>query len=152
MWTHGQACKRSEFVPQLFFLFFAVLFFPALSPAVYLSERKDCVHLAHKRRVFSEPSHSFVKRLLKRLLREGTVALGCFHMRILAFSFPLYNNLTVGYIRSMKKASEAAKELAKRSVAARQLKWGKDGFRERMRAWGALGGRPRTKKGNSDAN
>jgi len=45
----------------------------------------------------------------------------------------------------MSKAAEAARELARRSVAARRRKWGAHGFRERMRAWGKLGGRPRTK-------
>jgi len=45
----------------------------------------------------------------------------------------------------MKKAAEAAKELAKLSVAARRRKWGEDGFRKKMQAWGKLGGRPRTK-------
>lgn len=43
----------------------------------------------------------------------------------------------------MKTTSDAAKELAKRSVAARKQKWGKKGFRDRMRAWGKLGGRPK---------
>jgi hypothetical protein len=52
----------------------------------------------------------------------------------------------------MTKTSKAARELAKRSIAARRLKWGKEGFRSRMQAWGKLGGRPRTKKGSSDAN
>jgi len=47
----------------------------------------------------------------------------------------------------MAKASEAARELARRSIAARRLKWGKKGFRERMRAWGKLGGRPPKKEG-----
>ena len=46
----------------------------------------------------------------------------------------------------MGKATEAAKELAKRSVRARRLKWGNEGFRDRMREWGKLGGRP-LKKG-----
>jgi hypothetical protein len=52
----------------------------------------------------------------------------------------------------MTKASEAARELARRSIAARQLKWGKEGFRRRMQVWGKLGGRPRAKKGNRNAN
>jgi hypothetical protein len=43
----------------------------------------------------------------------------------------------------MGTATEAAKELAKRSVAARRLKWGNDGFRKKMQEWGKLGGRPR---------
>ncbi len=51
----------------------------------------------------------------------------------------------------MSKATEAAKELAKRSIQARRRKWGTKGFRERMREWGKLGGRP-PKKGKSDAN
>jgi hypothetical protein len=46
----------------------------------------------------------------------------------------------------MSKASEAAKELARHSIRARRLKWGETGFRERMREWGKLGGRP-PKKG-----
>jgi hypothetical protein len=53
------------------------------------------------------------------------------------------NNLAQGYNLSMGTATEAAKELAKRSVAARRLKWGNDGFRKKMQAWGKLGGRPR---------
>jgi hypothetical protein len=57
----------------------------------------------------------------------------------------LTNNLALGYYLKMEKAREAAKELAKRSVAARRLKWGEEGFREKMQAWGKLGGRPRTK-------
>jgi hypothetical protein len=52
----------------------------------------------------------------------------------------------------MGKASEAARELAKRSVAVRRLKWGEEGFREKMQAWGKLGGRPRGKKGKRNAN
>jgi hypothetical protein len=54
----------------------------------------------------------------------------------------LENNLSLGYCSRMKKVSDAAKELARLSVAARRQKWGKKGFRERMRAWGKLGGRP----------
>jgi hypothetical protein len=46
----------------------------------------------------------------------------------------------------MGKASEAARELAKRSVAARRLKWGKAGFRKKMQAWGKRGGRPPKKE------
>jgi hypothetical protein len=51
----------------------------------------------------------------------------------------------------MGKASEAAKELARRSVAARRRKWGAVGFREKMQAWGKLGGRP-PKKGKRNAD
>jgi hypothetical protein len=51
----------------------------------------------------------------------------------------------------MTKASEAGRELARRSVAARRLKWGDKGFRERMQEWGKLGGRP-PKKEKRDAN
>jgi hypothetical protein len=51
----------------------------------------------------------------------------------------------------MNTASEAAKALAQRSIAARRLKWGEEGFRERMRAWGKLGGRP-PKKGKRNGN
>jgi hypothetical protein len=59
-------------------------------------------------------------------------------------------NLAVGYFERMTTASEAAKELAKRSVAARRHKWGKAGFRKKMQEWGKLGGRP-SKKGKRDA-
>jgi hypothetical protein len=52
----------------------------------------------------------------------------------------------------MNKASEAARELAKLSVAARRRKWGAEGFREKMQAWGKLGGRPRDKKGKRNGN
>jgi hypothetical protein len=52
----------------------------------------------------------------------------------------------------MNKISEAARQLAKRSIAARRLKWGEVGFRKKMQAWGKLGGRPRTKKGKDNAN
>jgi hypothetical protein len=62
--------------------------------------------------------------------------------------FCLTNNLALGYRNRMKKTSDAARELAKRSVEARKQKWGKKGFRERMRAWGKLGGRPRKKGDN----
>jgi hypothetical protein len=51
----------------------------------------------------------------------------------------------------MSKASEAARELAKLSVAARRRKWGDEGFRKKLRAWGKRGGRPRGKKGNRHA-
>jgi hypothetical protein len=46
----------------------------------------------------------------------------------------------------MGKASEAARVLARRSISVRLQKWGAAGFREKMQAWGKLGGRPRTKK------
>jgi hypothetical protein len=52
----------------------------------------------------------------------------------------------------MSKATEAARELAKRSIQARREKWGEEEFVRRMRAWGKLGGRPRTKKGKTDAD
>jgi len=52
----------------------------------------------------------------------------------------------------MTKSSEAARMLARRSVAMRRQKWGAEGFRKRMQAWGKLGGRPRTKKGKDNAN
>jgi hypothetical protein len=51
----------------------------------------------------------------------------------------------------MSKASQAAKELAKRSVRTRREKWGDKEFVRRLREWGKLGGRPQ-KKGNRDAN
>jgi hypothetical protein len=51
----------------------------------------------------------------------------------------------------MEKVTEAARELAKLSVQARRQKWGSEGFRERMKAWGKLGGRPpKNKKGDSN--
>ena len=64
----------------------------------------------------------------------------------------LKNNLTLGYSKSMSKATEAARELARLSVAARRRMWGAEGFRKRMREWGKLGGRPRSKKGNGNGN
>jgi hypothetical protein len=62
------------------------------------------------------------------------------------------NNLAVGYISTMSKASEAARELARLSVASRRRKWGAEGFREKMQAWGKLGGRPKKEKVNADGN
>ena len=73
-------------------------------------------------------------------------------MHILAFQFQLDKNLTLGYLEDMDKPSQAARELAKLSVVARRRKWGAKGFREKMQAWGKLGGRPRGKKGKRDAN
>jgi hypothetical protein len=47
-----------------------------------------------------------------------------------------------------KKASEAARLLARKSVRARREKWGEKGFLRRMREWGKKGGRPpKGKKG-----
>jgi hypothetical protein len=51
----------------------------------------------------------------------------------------------------MKKASkpdvnEAASALGKRSAEVRRKKWGKKEFVERMREYGKLGGRPKSKK------
>jgi hypothetical protein len=43
----------------------------------------------------------------------------------------------------MKNASDAARELARRSVEARIKRWGKREFVAKMREWGKLGGRPR---------
>ena len=40
-------------------------------------------------------------------------------------------------------ATNAARALARRSVAARKKKWGVAGFRQKLAAWGKLGGRPR---------
>ena|SRR5437660_6125750 len=79
-------------------------------------------------------------------------AFRCIHGRIIASCFELENNLSLGYYESMSKASQAARELAKLSIAARRRKWGAEGFREKMQAWGRLGGRPRTKKGNRYGN
>jgi hypothetical protein len=59
----------------------------------------------------------------------------------------LTNNLALGYHFNMATINEAARELAKRSVAARRLKWGKAGFRKKMQAWGKLGGRPPKREG-----
>jgi hypothetical protein len=50
----------------------------------------------------------------------------------------------------MNKASEAARTLALRSVAARRRKWGEEKFKEKMRAWGKLGGRPKKEKSNAE--
>lgn len=66
-------------------------------------------------------------------------------------STPLDIILTVGYCSNMSKASQAARELAKRSIRARREKWGEKEFVRRMREWGKLGGRPR-KEGKRDAN
>ena len=66
--------------------------------------------------------------------------------------FRLTSNLALGYYFNMTNASKAAKELARLSVAARQRKWGKEGFREKMRAWGALGGRPRQDNGKPNGD
>jgi hypothetical protein len=64
----------------------------------------------------------------------------------------LTRKLSLGYDSVMqKKASEAARLLARRSIEARRRKWGQAGFEARMRAWGKLGGRP-PKKGNRDAS
>jgi hypothetical protein len=68
------------------------------------------------------------------------------HVRILALNLSVDNNLALGYCDKVKRPSEAARELAKRSVAARRRKWGNEGFLKKMREWGRLGGRP--KKGN----
>jgi len=38
---------------------------------------------------------------------------------------------------------KAAKALASRSIEARKRAWGEDEFRNRMREWGKLGGRPK---------
>jgi hypothetical protein len=61
-------------------------------------------------------------------------------------------NLTLGYNYVMTRASKAAKQMAKLSVAARRLKWGEEGFRAKMRLWGKLGGRPRNDKGSTNAD
>jgi len=64
----------------------------------------------------------------------------------LAFILPL------GYRGHMpKKKNEAAQSLARKSVRARQEKWGKKEFVKKMRKWGKLGGRP-PKKGKRDAD
>lgn len=41
------------------------------------------------------------------------------------------------------KTTNAARELAKKSVEARRKKWGRKGFVRKMQEWGKLGGRPR---------
>jgi hypothetical protein len=56
---------------------------------------------------------------------------------------------------SISEIRKAATTMARRSVKARQLAWGKEGFRSRMREWGKMGGRPKgsgkrqPKKGNT---
>jgi hypothetical protein len=56
----------------------------------------------------------------------------------------------MGTSGEIRKAAEA---LAKRSIEARKRAWGDEGFRNRMREWGKMGGRPKgsckneTKKG-----
>jgi len=47
----------------------------------------------------------------------------------------------------MGRASQAARELAKRSVRVRREKWGEKEFVRRMREWGKLGGRPPKREG-----
>jgi hypothetical protein len=48
---------------------------------------------------------------------------------------------------------KAARAMARRSVEARKQAWGEDEFRNRLREWGRMGGRPKsgtksqTKKG-----
>ncbi len=64
----------------------------------------------------------------------------------------LDNNLALGYMEGMTNTSDAARTLAHRSIEARRRKWGQEGFRERMRAWGKLGGRPHAKKGKPDGH
>jgi hypothetical protein len=51
----------------------------------------------------------------------------------------------------MGKTTEAARELAKRSIATRKRIWGEKEFVRRMREWGKLGGRP-PKKGKRDGS
>jgi hypothetical protein len=47
-----------------------------------------------------------------------------------------------------KALSEAAKQMAAKSVRVRKRAWGDEGFRQRMQEYGRLGGRPKgsTKK------
>lgn len=52
--------------------------------------------------------------------------------------------------RAVNSFHEAARTLALRSVAARRRKWGEEEFREKMRAWGKLGGRPKKERGNAE--
>lgn len=59
-------------------------------------------------------------------------------------AFQLY--LSLGYNKSMRHISRAARMLGQRSFEARMLKWGKREFLRRMREWGKLGGRPPKKK------
>jgi hypothetical protein len=42
-----------------------------------------------------------------------------------------------------KALSKAAKTMAAKSVLARKRAWGDEGFRQRMKEYGRLGGRPR---------
>ena len=43
---------------------------------------------------------------------------------------------------------EAARALARRSIEARKRAWGEDGFRNRLREWGRMGGRPKNSRKN----
>jgi len=45
--------------------------------------------------------------------------------------------------RRRRKLNAAASLLGKRSAYARRKKWGKAEFKQRMREWGKLGGRPK---------
>jgi hypothetical protein len=51
--------------------------------------------------------------------------------------------------KSKPNINEAASALGKRSADARKKKWGTKAFRDRMREYGKLGGRP--KKTQTDA-
>jgi hypothetical protein len=58
----------------------------------------------------------------------------------------LEDNLTLGYsalMQSDRAVSEAAREMARRSVEARKQAWGEKEFIRRMQEWGKKGGRPR---------
>ena len=62
--------------------------------------------------------------------------------------------LTLGLLcPRMAKINKAASLLGKRSAEARKQKWGKEEFKQRMREWGKLGGRPKgsgKKKGEKE--
>ena len=83
-------------------------------------------------------------------MTSSIIAVRCIHLHIVAPQFPIDNKLTIGYIKGMSKASDAAKTLALRSVAARRRKWGEEEFRAKMREWGKLGGRPKKEKTNAE--
>jgi hypothetical protein len=82
-------------------------------------------------------------------LNRCTCSFSCFFPWLFVSHSSLDNNLTLGYHSNMTKASKAATELARLSVAARRRKWGK-AFNEKMREFGRLGGRPRKDKGNGN--
>ncbi len=66
------------------------------------------------------------------------------------FTYPIVRIMIIAMKSSKPKpdVNKAASALGKRSAEVRQKKWGKREFVKKMRAWGALGGRP--KKADKD--